>query len=146
MTSKGHAGAIAYWTLVVLLIGFGALAILTIGLPFLLLGLMLAIVSQRRHETGVVAAGVGAIVGFMVGYILIAPTSCSTGANSIDGIQHRACTNILGFGYSGTDTDNLGVILGLLAGLVAAVLFALGARWLARRFASRRTPPPPVPA
>ena len=144
MTSKGHAGAIAYWTLVVLLIGFGALAILTIGLPFLLLGLMLAIVSQRRHETGVVAAGVGAIVGFMVGYILIAPTSCSTGASSIDGIEHRACTNILGFGYSGT--DNLGVILGLLAGLVAAVLFALGARWLARRFASRRTPPPPVPA
>ena len=146
MTSKGHAGAIAYWTLVVLLIGFGALAILTIGLPFLLLGLMLAIVSQRRHETGVVAAGVGAIVGFMVGYILIAPTSCSTGANSIDGFEHRACTNILGFGYSGTDTDNLGVILGLLAGLVVAVLFALGTRWLARRFAARRTPPPPVPA
>ena len=146
MTSKGHAGAIAYWTLAVLLIGFGALAILTIGLPFLLLGLMLAIVSQRRHETGVVVAGVGAIVGFMVGYILIAPTSCSTGGNSIGGIQHRACTNILGFGYSGTDTDDLGVVLGLLAGLVVAVLFALGTRWLARRFASRRTPPPPVPA
>ena len=143
MTSKGHVGAIAYWTLVVLLIVFGALAILTIGLPFLLLGLMLAIVSQRRHETGVVVAGVGAIVGFMVGYILVAPTSCST-ASSIDGIEHRACTNILGFGYS--DTDNLGVILGLLAGLVIAVLFALGTRWLARRIASRRTPPPPVPA
>jgi len=142
MTSKGQIGAIAYWTLVVLLIGFGALAILTIGLPFLLLGLMLAIVSQRRHE----AAGVGAIVGFMVGYILIAPTSCSTGGNSIGGIQHRACTNILGFGYSGTDTDDLGVVLGLLAGLVVAVLCALGTRWLARRFASRRTPPPPVPA
>ena len=145
MTSKGHVGAIAYWTLVVLLIVFGALAILTIGLPFLLLGLMLAIVSQRRHETGVVVAGVGAIVGFMVGYILVAPTSCST-ASSIDGIEHRACTNILGFGYSGTDTDNLGVILGLLAGLVVAVLFALGTRWLARRIASRRTPPSPVPA
>jgi hypothetical protein len=135
-----------YWSLVVVLIGFGVLGILTIGLPFLLLGLMLAIVSQRRHETGIVAAGVGAIVGFMVGYILVAPTSCTTSANSVDGIEHRACTNILGFGYSGTDADNLGVILGLLAGLVVAVLFALGARWLARRIASRRTAPPPVPA
>ena len=91
MTSKVQVGAIAYWTLVVLLIGFGALAILTIGLPFLLLGLMLAIVSQRRHETGVVVAGVGAIVGFMVGYILIAPTSCSTGASAERTRSSSAC-------------------------------------------------------
>ena len=78
MTSNGRAGAIAYWTLVVVLIAFGVLGLLSIGFPFLLLGLMLAIVSQRRHETGVVAAGVAAIVGFMVGYILVAPTSCIT--------------------------------------------------------------------
>ena len=67
MTSKGRAGAIAYWTLVVVLIGFGALGLLSIGFPFLLLGLMLAIVSQRRHETGLVAGGVAAVVGFIGG-------------------------------------------------------------------------------
>ena len=144
MTSNGRAGAIAYWTLVVVLIAFGVLGLLSIGLPFLLFGLMLAIVSQRRHETGVVATGVAAIVGFMVGYILVAPTSCISSVNSADGIEHRACTSILGFGYSGTDDS--GLILGLIAGLVVAVLFGLGARWLARRLASRRTPPPPVPA
>ena len=144
MTSKGRAGAIAYWTLVVVLIGFGVLGILTIGLPFLLFGLMLAIVSQRRHETGVVAAGVGAIVGFMVGYILVGPTSCTSNVNSVDAIEHQVCTSILGVGYSGTSDS--GMILGLIAGLVVAVLFALGARWLARRFASRRAAPPQVPA
>ena len=38
MTSKGRAGAIAYWTLVVVLIAFGTLGLLSIGFPFLLLG------------------------------------------------------------------------------------------------------------
>ena len=145
MTSNGRAGAIAYWTLVVVLIAIGALGLLSIGLPFLLLGLMLAIVSQRRHQTRVVATGVAAIVGFMVGYILVAPTSCvASSVNSADGIEHRACTSIIGFGYSGANDS--GVTFGLIAGLVVAVLFGLGARWLARRIASRRTSPSPVPA
>jgi uncharacterized protein (DUF2062 family) len=146
MTSKGRAGAIAYWTLVVVLIAFGTLGLLSIGFPFLLLGLMLAIVSQRRHETGVVAAGVAAIVGFMVGYILVAPLGCTTSANSVDPVEHTVCSNILGIDYSGTGVYNPSLFPGLIVGLVVAVLFGLGARWLARRIASRRTPPPPVPA
>jgi hypothetical protein len=144
MTSKVRAGAIAYWTLVVLLIGFGVLGLLSIGFPFLLLGIMLAIVSQRRHETGVVAAGDAAIVGFMVGYILVAPLSCTTSANSVDPVEHTLCSNILGIDYSGTGIYNPSLPPGLLAGLVVAVLFGLGARWLARRITSRRTPPPAV--
>lgn len=144
MTSNGRAGAIAYWALVVVLIAVGVLGILSIGLPFLLLGLMLAIVSQRRHESGVVAAGLAAIVGFMVGYILVAPTSCTSGVSSGADIGHRTCTSILGFGYAGT--DDAGMILGLLVGLAVAVPFGLGARWLARRIASRRDAPPAVAA
>jgi hypothetical protein len=144
MTSNSSAGAIAYWALVVALIAVGVLGLLSIGLPFLLFGIMLAVVSRRRHETGVIVAGVAAIVGFMVGYILVAPTNCVSSANSVDGIEHRTCTSILGFGYPGT--DDTGMILGLLAGLAVAVVFGIGARWLARRIASRRTPPPPVPA
>jgi hypothetical protein len=146
MTSTSRVGAIAYWTLVVVLIGFGYLGLFSIGFPFLLLGITLAIVSQRRHETGVVAAGVGAIVGFTVGYILIAPLGCTTSANSVDPIEHTVCTNILGIDYSGTGVYNPSLIPGLLAGLVVAVLFARGARWIARRIASRHTSPPPVAA
>jgi hypothetical protein len=145
MSFKGRAGAIAYWTLVVVLIAFGTLGLLSIGLPFLLLGLMLAIVSQRRHETGVVAAGVAAIVGFMVGYILVAPVTCTTSANPVDPVEHTVCSNILGIDYSGTGVYNPSLFPGLIAGLVVALLFGLGARWLARRIASHRTPPP-VPA
>jgi hypothetical protein len=146
MTANGRAGAIAYWTLVVVLIAFGTLGLISIGFPFLLLGLMLAIVSQRRHETGVVAAGVAAIVGFMVGYILVAPLGCTTGVNSVDPVEHTVCTNILGIDYSGTGGYQPNLFPGLIAGLVVAVLFGLGARWLALRIAARRHAPPAVPA
>jgi hypothetical protein len=39
MEAHNRAGAVAYWALTVFLIGFGFLGILSIGLPFLLLGL-----------------------------------------------------------------------------------------------------------
>ena len=142
--SKGRAGAIAYWTVTVVLIAFGTLGLLSIGFPFLLLGIMLAIVSQRRHVTGVVAAGVAAIVGFMVGYILVAPVRCTFGVDPVYGLEHHACSSLLGFDYSGAGDYNPSLLPGLIAGLVVAVVAALGARWLARRLAARRTPPVPV--
>jgi hypothetical protein len=144
--SKGRAGATAYWTITVILIGFGVLGLLSIGFPFLLLGIALAIVSQRRHETGLVAGVVAATVGFSVGYVLIAPLTCSTSAGSADPVEHTVCSNILGIDYSGGGSYNPSLLPALIAGLVVAVLAALGARWLARRIASRRTPPPPLPA
>ena len=149
---NGHsrAGAIAYWVLVVFLIGFGLLGILTIGFPFLLLGIMLAILSQRRHETGVIAAGVAAIFGFAMGYILVVPTSCTmTQRGNLGGIQsdaHTVCTNILGINYSGAGGYNPSLLPALIAGLAVAVLLANVTRWLFRRIASRHTPPPPIPA
>jgi len=144
--SKDRAGAIAYWTITVVLIAFGTLGLLSIGFPFLLLGIALAIVSQRRHETGLVAGVVAAAVGFSVGYILIAPLTCSTSASSADPVEHTVCSNILGIDYSGAGSYDPSLLPALIAGLVVALLAALGARWLARRLAARRTPPPPVPA
>ena len=146
MTSKGRAGAIAYWTVTVVLITFGTLGLLSIGFPFLLLGIALAIVSQRRHETGLVAGVVAAVVGFSVGYILIAPLTCSTSASSADPVERTVCSNILGIDYSGGGTYNPSLLPALIAGLIVGVLATLTARWLARRIASHRTPPPPVPA
>ncbi len=144
--TPNRAGAIAYWGLVVFLIGFGFLGLLSVGLPFLLLGITLAILSQRRHETGVVASGVAAIVGFTTGYILVAPLGCTTSGGDPGSIPHTVCSNILGIDYSGTGVYNPSLLPGLIAGLVVAVLFALGTGWLVRRIASHRATPPPVPA
>ena len=82
MATHNRSGAMAYWALAVFLIGFGFLGILTIGLPFLLLGIMLAILSRRRNETGVIAAGVAAIFGFTLGYLLVVPLRCTTSVSS----------------------------------------------------------------
>jgi hypothetical protein len=144
MTSTNRAGPIAYWALVVVLLGFGYLGPFSIGLPFLLLGIALAIVSQRRHETGVVAAGVATIVGFTVGYILVAPLGCTTSANGVDPVEHTVCTNILGIDYSGTGVYNPSLLPGLVAGVVLAVVFGLSARWIAHRVASRHDAMPPA--
>ncbi len=120
---------------------------LSIGFPFLLLGIWLAVVSKRRHETGVVATGGAAIFGFALGYILVAPITCSTSANSVDPVEHTVCSNILGIDYSGTGLYNPSLAPALLAGLVTAFVFASATRWIARRIATRHTqPPPPVPA
>jgi membrane-bound ClpP family serine protease len=134
--THNRAGAIAYWAITLFLIGFGFLGMLSIGLPFLLLGIMLAILARRRHETGVVAAGVAAIVGFTLGYILIVPLDCTMTQSSNHPVAHTVCSNILGINYSGTGIDNPSLLPGVIAGLVLAVLLANATRWLARRIAA----------
>ena len=108
MTSKGHAGAIAYWTLVVLLIGFGALAILRSGSRSSCSGSC-----SRSCRSDAMRPGSSPPVSARSSGSWWA-TSWSrrrvvrpARTPSIRHRAHRACTNILGFGYSGTDTDNL---------------------------------------
>ena len=136
METHNRAGAIAYWALTVFLIGFGFLGILSIGLPFLLLGIMLAILARRRHLTGVGVAGVAAIFGFTLGYILIVPMNCTMTESSNHPGAHTVCSNILGINYSGGGIYNPSLLPGVIAGLVLAVLFANATRWLARRIAA----------
>jgi hypothetical protein len=132
--THNRAGAIAYWALIVILIGFGFLGILSIGLPFLLLGIMLAILARRRHETGVIAAGVAAIVGFTLGYILFVPINCTTAERAPIG-THTVCGNILGINYSSAGGYSSSLFSGVIAGLILAVLFASVTRRIARRVA-----------
>jgi hypothetical protein len=146
LETHSRTGAIAYWAFVVFLIVFGFLGLLSIGLPFLLLGITLAILSERRDETGVIAAGVAAVLGFAIGYILVAPLGCTSSSAAPGSISHTVCSNILGIDYSGTGIYNPSLLPGLIAGLIMAVLFANVTWWLIRRIASRHTPPPPIPA
>jgi hypothetical protein len=146
METHNRAGAVAYWSFVFFLIGYGFLGLLSIGLPFLLLGIALAILWPRRHTTGVIAAGVAAIVGFTLGYILVAPLGCTTSGSGLHPVSHTVCTNILGINYSGAGIYSPSLLPGLIAGLVVGVIFANGALWLARRITTRQAPPPPIAA
>ena len=132
----------AYWLGVVALIAFGYVAIFSIGAPFLLLGLMLALLFPWRHRRGVLATGLAAVVGFVVGYVLVAPLSCTgtemftVGEATTE--MYTACSNILGIPYGGTGYYNPSLLPALLAGLTLALLTATLTAWWSRR----RTPQP----
>jgi hypothetical protein len=146
METHDRAGAVAYWSIVLFLIVFGFLGLLSIGLPFLLLGITLAIMWPRRRATGVIASGVAAIAGFTLGYILVAPLGCSATARSIRSGSHTVCSNILGINYSGTGLYNPSLFPALIAGIVVAVITSIGTWWFAHRIASRHAAPDPIPS
>lgn len=72
-----------YWGLIGALIGFGLLSINSIGTPFVLAGLILAIVAALRLKSGglwaaLIGCGVVPVVGFVYD-ILTVPSTCATG-------------------------------------------------------------------
>jgi hypothetical protein len=135
----------AYWALVVVLIAFGVVTIFSIGAPFLLLGLMFAVLSPWRDRPGVIWAGFGVVFGFVLGYVLVAPLSChSSTFLEIDGSVREAtvrCTNLLGIPYEGTGNYNPSLLPGFLAGIALAVI-ASATAWVLTR---KRSPSPPRP-
>jgi hypothetical protein len=131
----------AYWAIVVALILFGGFAILSIGTPFLLLGIMLAVLFPWRTRRGALATGLAVILGLVVGYVLVAPLGCSTGTAStsvsiIGEVRSESitiCNNILGITYEGSGNYNPGLLPALLAGIALATIAGVTTAWLYRR-------------
>jgi hypothetical protein len=128
----------AYAALVLLLIGFGSLAIFSIGAPFLLLGLMLAVLSPWRDRRGVLATGAAVILGFVVGYVLVAPLSCTGTATAVVGggpsEGTTVCSSIFGIiRYEGSGVYNPSHFPGLLAGLALAAIAGVAVAWYSLR-------------
>ena len=100
-----------YWTAVWLLIAVGLATGFSIGLPLLLLGATLAVLSSFRDRPRVFWPWLLGVVGFIGGYLLIAPLGCSAGA--ITRSEPRppesrptarasvVCSSVLGLPYSG---------------------------------------------
>ena len=116
----------AYWTIAIVLMGFGYLAIFSIGAPFLLIGLTMAVLFPFRERRGVLATGIAADLGFVAGYILVGPLGCATSAFSTVGAEvsagHTSCTNIIGLTYAGGASYNPSLVPALIAGLVLAAI------------------------
>ena len=66
-----------YWVIVIVLLAFGFLAIFSIGMYFVVLGLALIVLSPFRFRPSVVRPSLALVMGFIIGYALIAPWSCS---------------------------------------------------------------------
>jgi hypothetical protein len=133
----------AYWAIVVALILFGGVAIFSIGAPFLLLGIMLAVVFPWRARRGVVATGMAVILGLVVGYVLVAPFSC-TGTSTAVSVMGEAgwsggtttCSNLLGIRYEGSGIYNPSLLPALIAGIALAAIAGATTAWLYRGHAA----------
>ena len=75
-----------YWVLVWLLIAVGLATVFSIGLPLLLLGATLAVLSSFRDRPRVFWPWLLGVVGFIGGYVLIAPLGCTATAISRAGM------------------------------------------------------------
>ena len=122
-----------YWLTAGLLIVFGMVAIFSIGAPFFLAGLALVVAGPWRTRPGVVRTALAAVIGFSVGYVLIAPLSCTTTPFFGEVSWFTECSSVLGLPYRRDGLYNPPLTPALIAGV--AVAAASGA--LAYR--SRRT-------
>ena len=130
----------AYWAMTAALIAFGMIAIFSIGAPFLLLGVMLAVLSPWRGRRGVLWTGFGVVLGFVLGFVLVAPLSCRSSAFfGVDGSLTREmvrCTNAIGIRYEGTGNYNPSLAPALITGIALATVVFVLALVLPRRKSS----------
>ena len=146
--SRGSRSTTGYWVVVSLLCVFGLIAIFSIGMPLLLLGVTLAVVAPWRTQRAVLWPAVTAVLAFVVGYILVAPLSCSSTESltlptqsTTRPAQSTTCTNVLGIDYSGDGLYNPSLGPALLTGLTLSLVAAMTVRVILTRRDRHASPP-----
>ena len=125
-----------YRLIALLLLGFGVLAMFSIGLPFFILGVaMLVLWPLRERRRLFISLFVGVLVFVIVG-VLVAPLGCTATATlnadeaprdggTVVEVQ-TTCGNLLGITYEGTSGYDAplwpAVVAGLAAGMFAALI------------------------
>ncbi|MPZ89949.1 MAG: hypothetical protein GEU81_18255 [Nitriliruptorales bacterium] len=91
----------------IVLMVFGFISIFTIGVPILVAGvivLVAGLTDAHRRRPRVFWPVVAAIAALFVGYVLVAPLSCTSQAvvrESGEDVGATSCTNLVGIDYSG---------------------------------------------
>ncbi|HVA87903.1 MAG TPA: hypothetical protein VNF73_16475 [Candidatus Saccharimonadales bacterium] len=112
-----------YWVGVALLAAFGFVTGFSIGAPFLLLAIVLAVVGPFRGHARIFWPAVASVVGLTIGYVLFAPLVC-TATEAVGAASAVVCSSILGGPYSGAGTYNPPLEPALRAAVVSAMLAA----------------------
>jgi hypothetical protein len=138
VSRRHRVGAAAYWGVAVVLVGFGYLALFSIGAPFLLTGTAMMVVSPWRNRREVLWPTLVGVWVFLLGYLLVAPLGCTSTAIAVTAgspaaPSHTTCANILGIDYSGTGTYEPTLLPALVFGAAAGAAGALVTRLLFRR-------------
>ena len=135
---RNRVGTTAYWGVAVVLVGFGYLALFSIGAPFLLTGIAMMVVSPWRSRREVLWPTLVGVWVFVLGYLLVAPLGCTSTAAAVTAgspvaTSHTTCTNILGIDYSGTGAYQPTLLPAFVFGAAAGAAGALAAHLLLRR-------------
>lgn len=124
----------SYWLIVLVLIALGILTIFSFGMYFWFIAVALIVMSPFRSRPQVFRSGIGLFLGFLIGYVLIAPWGCSqtftadptTGEETVSPV---VCMSPVGVEYSGPEPFEPSRTPALVAGGISAVVAASGT-WL----------------
>lgn len=126
---RAHVPAVAYWLAAIVLIGFGAVAIFSVGFPLLLLGVVMAILWPLRARRELFFPLLAGTLGFIIAAILVSPLGCTTSVGFGEGPSRTECTNLLGIEYTGIGAYDPPRWPALVAGVGFGGLVALVTRW-----------------
>jgi len=134
--SPGGTGR-RYWLAVLALVALGWLTIFSFGMYFWFMAVAFAVLSPFRSRPRVFLPGLALFLGFLVGYVLVAPWGCSqsftsnptTGEETLSPV---VCTSPIGIEYSGAEPFDPSRTQALIAGGALGVV-AVGATWLVVR-------------
>jgi len=124
---------LAYGALAAGLVLFGIAGLFSIGAPFLFTGLAMLICFPWRHRRDILWPALASVWGLTVGYILVAPLSCTSSAfSSADGVAIEAGTTCNGLllDYAGGPLYNPPLLPSVLVGLATGAASALLVRML----------------
>jgi hypothetical protein len=125
-----------YWGISLSLIVFGILGSLSIGLPFLLIGLTLVILNPLRHRPRLFWPLLLAMIAYNLAFWFYTPFYCTV-SSSTDGTSSAACSSLLGIAWpasaGGLADPGAAFYQANLAGLAAAVLTFIVTGLLIRR-------------
>lgn len=120
-----HGTPVWYHVLTWAFVGFGILAIFSVGMAFLLTGLMLAILGPFRRRAAVFWPPLIAWWTLITTFVALAPFSCSQSISTAVGqpatTTPTVCTNLVGINYSGSGSYNPPLMPAFLIGLALAI-------------------------
>lgn len=126
-----------YWLVVLVLIAFGFLTIFSFGMYFWFMAVALTLLSPFRSRSRIFLPGVALFLGFLIGYVLVAPWGCAQSFTSSpttgeETVPPVVCTSPIGIEYSGPDPFEPSRTPALIAAGATAVI-AAGVTWAVAR-------------
>lgn len=125
-----------YTSLAVGFVLFGVAGLFSIGMPFLLTGLVMLLLLPWRRRRDILWPSLASVWGLTLGYVLVAPLSCSSSAASNGTVLRSSlattCSGLF-FDYSGGGSYNPPLMPALLVGAVFAVAAGLVVKALLMR-------------